>query len=150
MPNASCNSQGDVPRCQGAVGNQWNWASVKGKGALCAAASIFQEVWILNGNGKTLMAKLKHVPWTTSFLYYQKDRRPYREENWVPNSLLPVKKLWAGKTAGATCKIVLVFVRNTHSFGRLQLFLRQWLPEGSVSPFFPLPQTLIKGVGLQQ
>lgn len=66
----------------------------EGEGSImCRCLFVFREVRVLNGNGKTLTAKLKHVPWTTSFLYYQKDRRPYREENWVPNSLLPVKKL---------------------------------------------------------
>lgn len=48
-PNASCNSQRNVPRCQGAVGNQWDLASVKGKGALCATALLFSkrhEFWM--------------------------------------------------------------------------------------------------------
>lgn len=44
-----------------------------------------------------MMAKLKHVPWMTYCLYRQKDKRPYIEENWVPNSLIPVKKIFEQK-----------------------------------------------------
>lgn len=149
MPVASCNSQRSVPRhsrcCRESVG-----LGIRERegSVMCRCPFIFWEARVLNRNGKTLMAELKHVPWTTSFLYNQKGKRPYIEENWVPNTLIPVKKLWAGKTAGAVCKTVLVFVTAAHSLGRLPVFLREQLLQ--LSPFFPLPRTVIKGVGLQQ
>lgn len=149
MPIASCNSRRNVPRHSRCRRESVGLGIREEEGSImCHCPFIFWAAWVLNGNGKTLMAKLKHVLWRTSFLYNQKDERPYIEENWVPNTLIPIKKLWAGKAAGAECKTVLACVMNTHSLDRLPMFFREQRLE--LSPLSALPQTLIEGVGLQQ